>query len=167
MKTLSLSIFACLCMMMTASIGLAASNTPDNKDALEGLSSSKAIFDITTSNPKKLAFYLKLVKDTAESMHQAGVKTDFIVAFRGPATYFVTSNQKHVKVEDMPSAYKIKDEISALSKEPGVKLTQCSIAAHALHVDTSTIYPEVKVVGNSWVSLIAYENKGYALVPVR
>lgn len=167
MKRFYLSGFAALCMLMTASIGLAANKAPDNKDALKGLTSSKAIFDITTANPKKLAFYLKLVKQTAESMHAAGVKTDFILAFRGPATYFVTSDTKHVKVEDMPVAYKIKDEITALSHEPGVKLTQCSVAAHVLHVDPATIYPGVKVIGNSWVSLIAYENKGYALVPVR
>ncbi|MEJ2392292.1 MAG: DsrE family protein [Gammaproteobacteria bacterium] len=167
MKTLYISVIAFLYMMLTASISLAADKTPDNKDALKGLTSSKAIFDITTGNPKKLAFYLKLVRETAESMHAAGVKTDFILAFRGPATFYVTSDQKHVKIKDMPIAYKIKDEITMLSHEKGVKLTQCSVAAHVLHVDTSTIYPGVKVIGNSWVSLIGYENKGYALVPVR
>lgn len=167
MKKLYISVFASLCMLMTASISSAANKAPDNKDALKGLSSSKAIFDITTGNPKKLAFYLSLVRKTAESMNAAGVKTNFVVAFRGPATFYVTSNQSHVKVEDMPAAEKIKDEIAKLSHERGVKLTQCSIAAHVLHVKTSTVYPGIKVVGNSWVSLIAYQNKGYALVPVR
>ncbi|MDX5151751.1 MAG: hypothetical protein R3188_04675 [Acidiferrobacterales bacterium] len=100
-------------------------------------------------------------------MHAAGVKTDFILAFRGPATFYTSMDRKKIKMDDMVIADKISAKLKSLSSTPGMELTQCSVAAHALKVDIKTINPAVKVVGNSWVSLIAYQNKGYAIVPVR
>ena len=140
---------------------------PSNADALKGLSTAKAVFDITTANPKKLNFYLNLIENTAKSMHAAGVKTDFILAFRGPATFYTSMDRKKIKMDDVMMADKISAKLKSLSKTPGMELTQCAVAAHALKVDTKTINPAVKVIGNSWVSLIAYQNKGYAIVPVR
>jgi len=33
-------------------------------------------------------------------------------------------------------------------------------------VDTASILPEIKHVPNGWISLIAYQAKGYSIVPV-
>jgi len=140
---------------------------PSDAEALKGLSSARAVFDITTANPKKLNFYLNLIESTAKSMHAAGVKTDFILAFRGPATFYTSMDRKKIKMDDMMIADKISNKLKSMSSTPGMELTQCAVAAHALKVDVKTINPAVKVIGNSWVSLIAYQNKGYAIVPVR
>ncbi len=153
--------------LLAANAVLAAGNQPDDSDSLRGLKATKAVFDVTTDNPKRLAFYLKLIEDTAESMKAVGVKPDFVVAFRGPATFYVSNDRERIKLEDTPVADKIKGQLDELSHQPNIKLEQCSVAARALHVDPASIYPSVKVVGNSWISLIGYQNKGYALVPVR
>lgn len=146
---------------------LANATEPSNADALKGLSSARAVFDITTANPKKLNFYLNLIEDTAKSMHAAGVKTDFVLAFRGPATFYTSMDRKKIKMDNIAIADKISDKLKSMSGTSGMQLTQCAVAAHALKVDIKTINPAVKVIGNSWVSLIAYQNKGYAIVPVR
>jgi len=140
---------------------------PTDTEALKGLTSARAVFDITTADPKKLNFYLNLIDDTAKSMKAQGVGTDFVLAFRGPATFYTSMDRKRIKMEDITTADKISAKLESLSKTPGMQLNQCAVAAKALKVDTKTINPAVKVVGNSWISLIAYQNKGYAIVPVR
>ena len=154
-------------LLILAIPSFAHATDPSDAEALKGLTSARAVFDITTAEPKKLNFYLNLIESTAKSMQAAGVKTDFILAFRGPATFYTSMDRKHVKMEDMMMADKISDKLKSMSATPGMELTQCAVAAHALKVDTKTINPAVKVIGNSWVSLIAYQNKGYAIVPVR
>jgi len=158
-KLLLLSIFAIP--------SLAHATDPSDAEALKGLSSAKAVFDITTAEPKKLNFYLNLIESTAKSMQAAGVKTEFVLAFRGPATFYTSMDRKKIKMDDMMMADKISAKLKSLSATPGMEVTQCAVAAHALKVDIKSINPAVKVIGNSWVSLIAYQNKGYAIVPVR
>ena len=156
-----------LLLLVLAVPAFASAAAPSDAEALKGLTSAKAVFDITTGNPKKLNFYLNLIESTAKSMQAAGVKTDFVLAFRGPATFYTSMDRKKVKMDDMMMADKISTKLKSLSSTPGMELTQCAVAAHALKVDVKTINPAVKVIGNSWVSLIAYQNKGYAIVPVR
>ena len=108
MKTIYISVLAALCMLMTTSLSLAA-NKGSDADALQGLSSTKAIFDVTTGNPKKLSFYLKLINDTAKSINETikfSIKLDTNVAqytiltpYPGTQVYNLVqekiSNKKH------------------------------------------------------------------------
>ena len=48
----------------------------------------------------------------------------------------------------------------------GIKFESCLIAAKLLGVEPSSILPEIKQVGNGWISLIGYQARGYSLVPV-
>lgn len=152
---------------LTMSAAQADRPRPDDAAALQGVDSAKAVFDITTENPNKLSFYLKLIGETAETMKAAGVEPDFVLTFRGPATFYVSSDRERIKIEDSLVADSIQAQLDTLSRKSHMKLEQCSVAARALKVDIATVYPSVKVVGNSWISLIGYQNKGYALVPVR
>lgn len=164
-KVCTSAIFGLVAMMIGASSY--AGSEPNDARALHGLTSAKAIFDITTANPKKLYFYLNLIETTAKSMEAQGVKPKFVLAFRGPATFYMTSDRSKIKLEDAEIADKIEKKITELGRDPVLHLEQCAVAAHALHVDKKSIYRPIKVIGNSWISLIGYENRGYAIVPVR
>ena len=48
----------------------------------------------------------------------------------------------------------------------GIQFEICLIAVKVFGVEPSSILPEIKQVGNGWISLIGYEARGYALVPV-
>jgi intracellular sulfur oxidation DsrE/DsrF family protein len=48
----------------------------------------------------------------------------------------------------------------------GIKLEICLFAVKVFGMESSTILPEIKQVGNGWISLIGYEAKGYSLVPI-
>ena len=137
----------------------------DDADALKGMASGKAVFDVNLGDAGKLALYLSVVKETHEGLVKQGVKPDLIVAFRGPSVLLISTNRGTVPAEQQAKY----DEVAKLIKDlkgMGVKLEACSVATRLLKVDNATIYPEIKVIGNTFISLIGYQQKGYAYVPV-
>jgi intracellular sulfur oxidation DsrE/DsrF family protein len=42
----------------------------------------------------------------------------------------------------------------------------CSIATKVFGIDNATLFPEMTVIGDGFVSLIGYQAQGYGLVPV-
>lgn len=140
--------------------------SPNDKEALSGLKDVKVIFDITTGNAKKLLSRLDLIKETHDSMMQQGVKPHFVLAFRGPASLLVQRDESKIKLEDLEVAKKIAEKIKTLSESHDYKLEQCAVAQRYLKLKNEDTLPEIEVIGNSWISLAAYQNKGYAYIPV-
>ena len=137
----------------------------DDADALKGVASGKAVFDVNLGDAGKLALYLSIIEDTHEGLVRQGVKPDLILAFHGPSVLLISKNRSKVPVEQQEKY----DEVAELIKELkslGVKLEVCSIATRLMKVDNATIYPEIKVIGNSFISLIGYQAKGYAYIPI-
>lgn len=147
--------------------GLAAEQAPNDRAALASLKETRAVFDITTSDPRKLKFYLGLIAESAASIEAQGVKPEFVLAFRGPATRYMSTDHRQLDPEQAEAAAQISALLDKLGKTPHVHMEQCAVAAKVLKVETSTIHPSVTVVGNSWISLMGYQNRGYALIPVR
>lgn len=143
-----------------------ADPSPSDQAALAGAKTGKAIFDITVGEPKKLLGRLDLIGETADQLIKAGVTPQFVLAFRGPATFYVSTDRSRIAQEDDEIADKIAAKIKELSSKSGVHLEQCAVATSKLHVDNATILPEITVVGNSWISIIGYQNQGYSYLPV-
>lgn len=157
-----------LLLVLTVSNLASAAEAPlDDRAALTGLTETHAVFDITTENPKKLKFYLELIAESATSVQAQGVKPVFVLAFRGPATRYISSSRHQLDPEQTEAADQIAALLDRLAKLPNVTLEQCGVAARVMNVQRDTIHPTVKVVGNSWISLMGYQNRGYALIPVR
>lgn len=139
---------------------------PNDHEALAGLKEVKVIFDITTGDPKKLLSRLGLIEETRDGMIKQGVKPHFVLAFRGLASIFVQRDQSRIKLEDLDIAKQIADKVKAMSQEQGVKLEQCAVAQRYLKLKNEDTLPEIEVIGNSFISLAAYQNKGYAYIPI-
>ncbi len=160
------TVVALLCLSFVHAVP--AANAPaDDHAALAGLKATHAVFDITTENPKKLKFYLNLIAQTAESVQSQGVNPVFVLAFRGPATRYMSTDRSALDPEEKEVSVQIAEVLDKLSAMKNITLEQCGVAAKVLHVRPDTIHPGVKVVGNSWISLMGYQNRGYALIPVR
>jgi intracellular sulfur oxidation DsrE/DsrF family protein len=161
---ISRSCAVLLALLALAVIPLAAAAI-DDADALQGVSAGKAVFDVTIGDPAKLALYLSIIEETHEGLVKQGVKPDLIVAFRGPAILLVSKDHGRVP-KNQQAKY---DEVALLIKDLkdlGVKLEACSVAARMKKVNTASIYPEIKVVGNTFISLTGYQSKGYAYIPI-
>jgi len=154
--------------LLLLSVGLPAhaDSPPADNMALQGLTDVKVIYDVTTGNAKKLLSRLELVEETRDSIIKQGGKPHFILSVRGPASLLVQKDESRIKLEDVEVVAKIKEKIKAMSKEPEYQLNQCAVANRYLKIKNEDTIPEIKVVGNSWISLAAYQNKGYAYIPI-
>jgi intracellular sulfur oxidation DsrE/DsrF family protein len=137
----------------------------DDRVALAGIKEGKIAFDIHEGNPKLLLARLDVIDETRQSLIQQGVKPSFILAFRGPATKLVQTDQSKIKPEDRELAAKVAARIKEMSKAPGVEgFEQCAIASRTQETKTELVLPEIRVVGNGFISLMAYQAKGYAYI---
>jgi intracellular sulfur oxidation DsrE/DsrF family protein len=135
-------------------------------EALRGLKSIKAVFDVRISNPKSAAIHLKLIHNTYKDKNIMAVtkKPAFVVIFIGPSVKLISKNREGFSPEEQRVLDEIANTISEMSKD-GIKMEICLVAANLFGVDPASVLPSIKPVPNGWVSLIGYEAKGYSLVP--
>ena len=137
----------------------------DDHEALAGVREVKVAFDIHEGDGKALLSRLNVIDETRQSLIRQGVTPHMVVAFRGPATRLVQTDVEKIKPEDRPVAQQIAAKLAQMSKAPGVdSLEQCSVAIRQQGTRAEDVVPAVKVIGNSWISLMAYQAKGYAYI---
>lgn len=137
----------------------------DDSEALAGIKEGKIAFDMKEGNGKLLLAQLGIIEEARQSLIQQGVKPHFILAFRGPASRLVQTDQDKIKPEDREMAAKIAVRIRELSKAPGVEgFEQCALASRQQETKTELVLPEIHVVGNGFISLMAYQAKGYSYI---
>ncbi len=140
-------------------------NQLTDANAIKGLKAVKVVCDVNVGDPKLLLRRMELIDETYTQLVDAGIQPTFIVAFRGPATKYVTRGTRYVT----PEHHAIKKEIQGWIdqfQENGFSLEQCAIAARAQKVLYEDVLPQITVVQNSYISIVAYQNKGYALLPM-
>ena len=134
-------------------------------NALKGLKSVKVVCDVNVGTPKLLLRRLELIDETYTQLIDAGIRPSFVVAFRGPATKYVTKGAGYVTSEN----HAIKKEIQgwiAQFHQNGFSLEQCAIAARGQKVPYNDILSPITIVQNGYISIVAYQNKGFALLPM-
>lgn len=158
--SLIILLFAC------SQQAVAHAAAPSDLVALQGVKSGKGIFDINITDAEKLPLYLQVIKETNEGLKTQGVKPDLIVAFRGSAVRLVSSIRTGFSTDQKESLEHADELIRELAKQ-GIRFEACSIATRLFHVDNASINPEVKVVANTFISLIGYQARGYAIIPIQ
>lgn len=60
---------------------------------------------------------------------------------------------------------KIAEKVKGIRTAEGIdSLEQCSVAIRMVGTKAENVLPDIKVVGNGWVSLAAYQSKGYGYI---
>jgi intracellular sulfur oxidation DsrE/DsrF family protein len=77
----------------------------------------------------------------------------------------VSKNREGFSPEDLKSLDEIASTVTAMAKD-GITLEICLVAVKYFDVDPASVLPEIKGVGNGWISVIGYQAQGYSLVPV-
>ena len=93
-------------LLMLGSIASACADNAKDEAALSGLSEVKVAFDVRNGDPKALLKELEVIDETRQSLIGQGVKPTMVIAFRGPATKLVQTDQSQIKVEDRDDAAK-------------------------------------------------------------
>jgi intracellular sulfur oxidation DsrE/DsrF family protein len=137
----------------------------DDHAALGDAKDVKVAFDITTGDAKALLGRLKVIEETRQSLIHQGVTPHFLLAFRGPATKLIQTDASKIAPKDRAIAAQIAAQLKALRGAPGIDdLQQCSVAVREQGTKAENVDAGVTVVGNAWISLMAYENRGYAYI---
>jgi len=137
----------------------------DDQESLAGLKEVKVAFDVTTGDAKALLGRLNVIDETRQSLIRQGVTPHFIITFRGPATKLIQSDASKIKPEDRALAQQITAKLKDMRAAKGVEdLEQCAVAVREQGTKPEDVTPSVKVVGNAWISLMAYQSRGYAYI---
>jgi len=107
-----------------------------------------------------------VIDETYQDLVKQDVTPDMVFTFHGRVLRLLSSQPLELDLDEEVALEELLALIQTMSKKPGVKMEACSVASRILGIDNSTIIPEVKPVGNTFVSLIGYQQKGYALIPI-
>lgn len=157
------SLLLLTCLLLPISTVFAAQL--NNNDALENLTEVKAVFDINQGNPHILKLRLQLIEESYQQLKAAGVTPKFVLTFRGKASFFLTSGLQYVDIIDLSVKNDIKVLLEQFSNQ-NIPLKQCAIAAKLSEINTDDFLPQIEVVTNGYISLMGYQNKGYAFIPM-
>lgn len=165
---IALALAGCASMSATEPAraqGATPAMSPDNKAALAGMSEMKMAFDVTDANPQALLLKLTVIDMTRKQLIEAGVAPKIVVAFRGDASFYTQSDLAKVKEADRADALKIRAKLRELAKAPGIQgMEQCNVPLASRKIKPADVMDEVKVVGNGWISLVAYQKQGYGYI---
>lgn len=164
MKTNWIKWCALLFLIFSFSVTHAAPINDSN--ALQGVKTGKGVFLIDIGDPQKTAFYLKIIEGTHAGFVRQNVTTDFVLVFIGPTVRFLTTQPSdEVAIEYEDALKSIAESVKQLA-QLGVRMEVCSVATAVFKIRNETLLPELKLVGDGFISLIGYQTQGYKLVPV-
>lgn len=156
---------AMLCMLLWWFPGMVAADQPTDQRALAGVTEGKAIFDVNLGNPSTLVVILDVVDETLDGLAAHGVEPNLIVAFRGPSVRFVTTDESKIPLEQVEASQALAERVANLA-ERGVRFEACGITTRMMGVDNASLIPGVEPVANTFNSLIGFQARGYAVIPI-
>lgn len=162
MKKLAIIVWAMIAAFLLS--GAACAGDSDNR-AIAGLSTAKAYFDVKVGEPAKLVTRLRLIDQTFDQLIEAGVKPEFIIGFRGKASYFLTRGEDYVFEEEVAAKKKVHELVKHF-RELGMLVEQCKVAAGLHDIDPEDFLPDIDLVRSGYIFMIGYQAKGYSLVPM-
>jgi intracellular sulfur oxidation DsrE/DsrF family protein len=139
---------------------------PADRAALEGVTAGKVAWDINMGDPRKLSLYLGVIQETYDDLVRQGVAPDMIFAFRGASVLLISTEREEIPLEQHFDLDEVAELLADLNKRPGVKMEACTVACRLFGVKAEKLLPGIQAVGNTFVSLIGYQAKGYGIIPI-
>jgi len=166
MKTFKYKIITLISALIFCGIAFASTNTIDDSAALGSLKTGKAVFLVDIGDPKKLNFYLEIIQGTHKGMKSQGVTPNFVLVYIGPSVKYLTSAPS-VETEKLAGdvLMDIESNIEALA-QLGIKQEVCAVATRVFGIENKTVYNDLTLVADGFISLIGYQAQDYHLVPV-
>jgi len=159
-KIVVMSIAAFFLIMSSLSFASA-----EEYDAMKGVNSVKAIFDMRDGNLQTAVIHLNLIHDTYKELVAMKKNPVFVVVFMASAVKLISSDHSGFTAEEQKSLKEIASIIPRMSKA-GIRVEVCVFAVKLFGVEPASILPDIERVDNGWISEIGYQARGYSLVPV-
>ena len=132
--------------------------------SIEGVESTDAVFDFRIGDPETALAHFGLIHDMIKdpNMRVNDTQPEIIIVFVGPSVKLV-STESEFEAGKQKHLGAVADKISEMSDD-GIRFVICMTAAHVFDIDPDTILPEVDKVRNGWITLIGYQQQGYAMI---
>lgn len=157
-------VMAILALAAACGLPLQARAAGDG-DLLAGMKELKIAFDIQEGDGKRLLNRLTLIDETRQDLVARGIRPHFVLSFRGAATRLVQTDPGMMQPQDREIARVIATKLDEMRDAPGVDgLELCAIAIRGQGTRADRAIPAVKVVANTWITLAAYQARGYAYI---
>ena len=157
----ALSLFAFFVLLLSPAFAGEYAN------ALKGVKGVKVVFNVSEGSAKMANVFFWAVKNVYEdeTVKALPEKPQVAVVFHGPVVKLLTNDHAGIAAEELGELAKFQETLKQM-KQNGVKLEVCLYAAKVMGVDPATILPEIDQVGNGFISVVGYQQQGYAMVPV-
>ena len=158
----------CLLFVVAFVILMPASILAEGYDnALKGVSSYDAVYEVTQGDPKVANIIFWAIKNSYEASEVKALSKEpnIAVVFHGSAVKLLTSDDTLFTGDEWAEVEKFQKTLREMKKD-GVALEICLYAAKVMGVDKDTVLPEIDRVGNGFVSVIGYQMQGYAVVRI-
>ena len=162
-KMVFLMTLTCCLLLMPA---FALAKKPDDAHALSGVKIGKVAWDVTVGSPAKLLMYLGVIEETYDDLKRQGVEPDMVFTFHGPVLNLISTNHTDVPLDQEADYERVAEKLKDLLARPGVRMEACSVATRLMGLDSDKFLDGIHYVGNTFVSQIGYQAKGYALIPI-
>jgi len=166
MKNLIVKTLNTLLLALAINTVQATESVIDDRTSLGDLKVGKGVFLVDIGDAKKLNFYLEVIQGTYKGMKAQGVEPDFILVYIGPSVKYLSSAPSgEIEQDAGGTLLEIESNVEALA-ELGIKQEVCAVATRVFGIDNKTVFPDLTLVGDGFISLIGYQAQGYHLVPV-
>lgn len=136
-------------------------------NALKGVNSYDAVFEVTQGTPEIANIVFWAVKNAYEVSEVKGLSKapNIAIVFHGPAVKLLSTDKTLFNEAEWAEVEKFQQTLRQM-KADGVQLEICLYAAKVMGVDKATILSEIDCVGNGFVSVMGYQMQGYAVVRI-
>lgn len=137
-----------------------------NREATQGIDTMHAVYDVRKSDPDVMLAYLRGIASNHENLLKEGVEPDLRMVFIAESVKFITNDpEPEVAIDHGDTLEAIAQVVDRLD-EMGMRLEVCGAATRAYNVDNDTVLDPIQPVRSGFISVMGYQNQGYALVPV-
>jgi len=125
----------------------------------------KAVFDCSSKNIGYVASRMFLIERTMDMIQKNGDSTKFALTIHGSCAAIVSVNfDELVEENEVETMQQAQNQLKRLSEKKDVEVVVCAMSLNANAIEEEDVVPFVKIVENSFIDTIGYQNDGYALM---
>ncbi len=134
--------------------------------SLEGLKGLDTVFDYGNGSPEEALVVFPAIREVyqAKSVTSLPNPSANVIVFHNHAVKFLTTDR--TKDKDKNKTLDQVAEMIRQFKKDGVRMVVCMYAVKVFGINPETILPEIEKVPNGFVSVSAYQAKGYSLIAI-
>ncbi|MFO8025056.1 DsrE family protein [Thiohalophilus sp.] len=159
------TILALLGLLLPAVVH-ADSDKPDDTRALQGIETGRILWDVTLGDPAALAGRLDVIQETYDDMLRQGVEPEMIFGFRGGAARLIARDTRHSELNQVTEIKAVHQRLKSLLELDGVHMEACNIATRRINLGADDLLPGIELVGNTFLSIMGYQQQGYATIRI-